>query len=236
MRRFFMVCLLLLMFAGVSHAAPVNLVQNGDFSQGITGFTTEYTRNTFSGWDEGVYDVRTNADEVWHPYFVNNGDHTSGTGNFMAVNGVAKIDGGPNFSSLVWEQTITGLEQNTNYFFEAFIMNLCCKDGTPTGGFPGADLYFYANGILLGSGGSSLAGLWTGISTTWFSAQNSAVTLRILNKSSIYSGNDFGLDDLYLGTESTLNPAPEPASMLLLGTGLLAAGRYGRRRLSHRQK
>lgn len=236
MRRIFMVCLFVLMFAGFAQAAPVNLVTNGDFSQGATGFNTQYTRNTISGWGEGVYDVRPNADEAWHPYFVNNGDHTSGTGNFMAVNGVASMVGGPGFTSLVWEQTITGLESNTSYFFEAFLMNLCCKEGTPTGGFPGADLYFYANGVLLGSGGSSLAGIWTGISTTWFSASNTAVNLQILNRSSIFNGNDFGLDDLFLGTESSLTPTPEPASMLLLGTGLLGVGRYGRRRLGHRRK
>lgn len=231
MRTFVLLCVLVLGCVRGVVASPVNLITNGDFSNGATGFTTDYERNIVSGWDEGVYDVRLNGDDAWHPYFVDTGDHTTGTGNFMTVNGQASITAGPRFSSLVWSQTVTGIQQHTDYFFEAFTMNLCCTTLPDNQNFPGPSLSFFINGILLGNGSAlEFPGIWTGLSSMWNSGENTAATLEVRNNSSIFNGNDFGLDDLYLGTESTLNSTPEPVSMVLLGSGLLMIGREVRKR------
>jgi hypothetical protein len=136
------------------------------------------------------------------------------------------VNGQTTSASTVWEQSVA-VNPGTTYFFEAWAMNLCCN---LAGSFGDSALEFYINGVLLGSNLTSGSGIWTGLSNTWFSAGSSLATLEIRNGSTIYSGNDFALDDLYLGTESNLNPAPEPASMLLLLTGIPVARAAYRRR------
>ena len=96
---------------------------------------------------------------------------------------------------------------------------------------PTAVLSFLINGILIGSGGGSgLPGAWAGISTMWKAAGATSALLEIRDGVTIFSGNDFGLDDIYFGTETSLTPAPEPASLALLGTGAVLAWRARRRR------
>jgi len=72
---------------------------NGNFSAGNTGFTTQYVHNPSSIWNEGTYAVGTNPNAV-HPNFGTWGDHTTGTGNYMIVNGSIL----PNRT--IWQQTL----------------------------------------------------------------------------------------------------------------------------------
>ena len=102
---------LLLCVVPVSANGP-NLIANGDFEAGNIGFTTDYTfldpSNT-GGWTLGppyMYTVGTNPGlyhSAWMPGF---GDHTTGTGNMMIVNGSS--DGPP--PEVVWAQNVTPLE------------------------------------------------------------------------------------------------------------------------------
>ncbi len=62
-----------------------NLIVNGDFSQGNTGFLSNYTLST-SGNQEGTYTVAGNP-ASWDPGFSNCTDHTGGNGNMLLVNG-----------------------------------------------------------------------------------------------------------------------------------------------------
>lgn len=117
----------------------------------------------------------------------------------------------------VWQTTVSGLTRDTTYYFEAYIMNLCCTALTR----PGPELAFYANDVLVGTGTTEIPGMWMGVSTMWNSGGFDTVTLALRNRSTVFSGNDFAADDIYLGLESQV--APEPASLVLLGTGLLMA-------------
>ena len=69
---------------------PFSLVANGDFSAGNTGFTSSYTYVTGPGSlvPEGVYTITTDP-HLEHPGAVSFGDHTTGTGEMMAVNGAS---------------------------------------------------------------------------------------------------------------------------------------------------
>src|SRR6185295_112746 len=62
------------------------LIYNGDFSAGDTGFTTGYIPGTggISGTisNEGEYDINTNPHNS-HIDFATFGDHTTGTGNML---------------------------------------------------------------------------------------------------------------------------------------------------------
>lgn len=213
----------LLLAAAPAFAAPVNLITNGDFSGGNANFSTtyDYRPGIETGWDPGVYSVET-AGNPWHSLFVKTGDHTTGDGKMMVVNGMTE-------QSTVWELTLSGLQLNTNYFFEAFLLNLCCEFIN----LPGPELQFWANGSLLGAGSTDKPGGWAGLSTNWNSGSSTTAVLRLTNASTIFSGNDFALDDVFFGTESSVNPipTPEPASMLLLGTGLALIGARARKRL-----
>lgn len=209
--------------SNVASAAPVNLVTNGSFTAGDIGFTSEYvykTPGTNDLWDPGVFSVTTSALNN-HSLWETGGDNTSGSGSFMLVNGYTDRPG-----RTVWSQTVT-VDSDTDYFFEAFAKNLCCSALA----FPTADLSFLINGILIGGGGATgTAGLWHGITTNWNSAGATTAHLEIRDGVTVYSGNDFGLDDIYLGTETSLTPTPEPATLALLGTGAVLAWRERRRR------
>lgn len=213
--------LLTMSAAASAVASPVNLIANGDFSGGNTEFSSGYTYapNDNDGIPAGNYSIET-AGNPWHPSFVTTGDHTTGTGEMFVANGKETPD-------VVWETTVAGLESNTNYFFEAFLMNLCCSSLTR----PGPQLEFYANSILLGFGATEIPGLWTGVSNVWNSQASSSVTLQLKNASTVFDGNDFALDDVFLGKESQVNqaPVPEPASIILLGTAFLVFARRLRR-------
>lgn len=203
-------------------AAGINLVTNGDFSQGNIGFSSDYTAVdpsvAMSCWDPGIYAIAASADPC-HPLWTTAGDHTTGDGNMMLVNG--RTDS----VSSVYFQDVT-VKAGTQYSVEAFLMNLCCKSGDLR---PGAALSFYVNDDLIGVGGSGSAGMWQGLSASWFSGAATTARLRIENSTTVYDGNDFALDDLFLG-ETDLTAAPEPASLLLLGTAFALYGRKLRRR------
>ncbi len=181
--------------------SPYNLIPNGDFEQGNTLFGSDYsyaTNNTV----EGQYTVGTNG-QAFNGSLVSAGDHTSGKSQMFIGNGKATPD-------RVWFTQSISVQPNTAYYFEAWVMNLCCTaasglgDGVnPVG--PSV-LSFYANGQLLGTRTSSKLGVWEGLTTTWNSGASTTVDLKLVNSNTQALGNDFAVDDVYLGTVSTVLP------------------------------
>jgi hypothetical protein len=209
-------------------AAPVNLVNNGDFSSGDTGFSSDYTLNTALGWDPATFTV-TNDPALWHPAFVTLGDHTTGTGEMFVGNG-STVPG-----STVWQSQTIDVVGGLDYYFEAFVSNVCCDNFLRSSGQSMLDFRLSFNGGPTRSLGTRATdtlspGLWEGLSTDWMSQEAGNVTLSLVDLTSIYDANDFAIDDVYFGSETSLVPAPEPASVILLLTGLpLARAAYRRR-------
>ena len=70
-------------------------------------------------------------------------DHTSGQGQMYVGNG------SPEDGALVWQSVSFAVAANTDYFFEAFVMNVCCSSPFP-GNTPSI-LEFLVSGSRSGS-------------------------------------------------------------------------------------
>jgi hypothetical protein len=182
--------------------SPVNLIPNGDFEQGNANFGSDYAWAPTTNTAEGQYTVGTNA-QTWNGALITAGDHTSGSSLMFIGNGKATPD-------RVWFTSAITVQPNTDYYFEAFVMNLCCtqQSGIGDGVNPVGPsvLSFYANGQLLGTRTSSKLGVWEGLTTSWNSGSSTTVDLKLVNSNTQALGNDFAVDDVYLGTVSTVLP------------------------------
>ena len=167
---------------------PGNLVVNGDFSAGNTGFTSGYPYGSGAGslLPAGVYTISTDPVHE-NIYAASITDHTTGSGNMLAVNGASTpVD--------VWCETITVLP-NTYYDFSAWFANW---SSDTTDDFP--LIQFQANGTLIGSLFSfpHPDGVWTKYSSIWYSGTSTSVSICINDQQTSYAGNDFAIDDISL--------------------------------------
>ena len=213
-----------LLFASVP-AVAANLVTNGNFEAGNTAFTSDYTYIAPAGdtslYPESAYTVDTNARNV-HNLWKSYGDHTTGQGNYLIVNGATEP------GATVWESGPIAVTPGSNYFFEAFASNMCC--GRSNGAT--SNLTFTvvtADGPVALSSFATEAtpGVWKGYSTQWNNSNQTSVILRLVDNSLDFGGNDFGIDDINFGTDSVV---PEPATWAMLITGFGLVGFAARRR------
>jgi gliding motility-associated-like protein len=167
-----------------------NLIVNGDFEGGNFGFTSDYTYSPTNLVPEGTYAVLPNP-QAAHPGFAACGDHTSGGGNMMAVNGA----GTPNQN--VWCQTVA-IQPNTQYIFSAWVTSL--HPSSP------ARLQFSINGGTIGPifTAPSTTCTWLNFYTTWNSGANTSATICIVNQNTVLGGNDFALDDIVFSPVCTV--------------------------------
>jgi hypothetical protein len=210
MYRILVVTGALLALAGAAQAQ--NLFTNGDFSGGNVGFTSAYTFNATNLVGAGTYSVGTNPGPFNSPNWTSYGDHTSGTGNMMVVNG-ADVPG-----VSVWSQTVSGLTPNTDYFFSTWVASILSANP--------AELQFSVNGNPFGSifTASPIEGQWNQWTATWNSGSSTSATFSLLNQNTNFFGNDFTLDDFSLTTQDpggTNISAPEPGTLALFAMPLL---------------
>lgn len=159
-----------------------NLIVNGNFSAGNTGFTSDYTYTNPNNVTEGEYNVSTNP-QTWNAGMSNCRDHTSGNGNMMMVNGSSTLN------ATVWRQTVS-VTPNTNYAFSTWIQSV-----HPTSP---AQLQFSINGQPLGNtiNASATPCSWNQFYTTWNSGANTTAVISVVNRNTGFAGNDFALDDM----------------------------------------
>lgn len=165
-----------------------NLIVNGDFELGNTGFITGHIPGTGGTWgtlsNNGTYAVTTNPNSV-HSNFASCGDHTP-TGTNMLVLNCSSVA-----NTSMWCQTVTVIP-NTNYVFSYWAIS--AVSGSP------AQLFVEANGTSISSVTtlSSTTCQWQEITFTWNSGSLTSANFCIMNQNLAQSGNDSALDDISL--------------------------------------
>ena len=180
-----------------------NLVTNGNFSAGNTGFSSQYTLGGIGS--PGTYVIGTNPNTVarWAGY----GDHTSGTGNMMIVNGSTSA------GLLIWSQTIS-VNPNTNHFFSVWVANATFS--------PLANISLIVNGVPVASVATPAStGIWRQGTGVWNSNNDTSAVLSLVNLQTAFGGNDFTIDDIAF---SSVAVVPEPGTFCLLGFALVPVG------------
>lgn len=171
-----------------------NLVVNGDFSTGNSGFSIDprYTYNpaydpTFSSFhlSTNQYSILPNPKGT-NPNFYNMTDHSGTNPSRMLI-----IDGFAWPDIAFWSQTIP-VTPNTNYRFRAWFASI--GTGTP------ADAQIYINGV---AAGPHLPipenGDWAPYTYTWNSGSSTSAIIRAVDLNTSALDNDFAMDDVYFG-------------------------------------
>jgi len=195
-RSISLICVLLLFTSGKILAQcaacqySVDLINNGDFQSGNTGFTTslDYSPGPIFFCplcDENTYAIGANA-TLYHSGFAGS-DHTNPpSGNFFIANGPGQN------GSLVWCQNLA-VQPNTDYTFTFWGRDVT-NNSNP---HPYALLQASFNGTL-SSDTLEANGGWEEFTMTWNSGSTTNLDLCIINQQSLTGGNDFGLDDISL--------------------------------------
>ena len=199
--------------------ASANLITNGGFEAGNSGFTSTYLYFAEPGtpasgyanpkaslYDEGTYGVGDDPG-AYHQSWAHFGDHTTGTGNMMIVNGA--VAGG----GLFWSETIP-ITAFTDYSFSFWAASLFPPGTVATAP---ATLRIYVAGVnsFFNLSSTLIVGTWEQYATTFNSAVGGNATLSLYDTNLTVSGNDFAIDDI------SAKAVPEPTTMLLLGFGLV---------------
>ncbi len=158
-----------------------NLVDNGGFENGNTGFTSAYGYQPVGDLNEENYDIVTTGNQArpeWSPC-----SDVSGGGNMMAVN--ASTNGGVP----VWCQTVN-VQPNTPYIFSVWLVTL----------FPvsPAELQFTVDGLAIGDNFTANPDPcnWEQNCNFWFSGGSSSAEFCIININTESFGNDFAIDEV----------------------------------------
>jgi hypothetical protein len=207
-------------------ALPANaaeLVTNGDFSAGLTGFTTTYTTAVGPGSaNQGYVTTTTNPDSLCSSCFPSVVDHTTGSGLMLYVDGAAANTGA------FWSQTFD-VVANSSYAFSVWAVNLGY-----TGPIPGLRATVNGTTILntlvtpyTNNNGSAD---WVNYTGSFQSGAATSVTLSLFNDTQQFSFNDMVIDDISFQGPAALSAVPEPATWAMMIGGFGLVGGAMRRR------
>ena len=189
-------------FSALSPAYAANLVSNGSFEAGNTGFWSDLTYQSNLG-PAGTYYVGSNPND-YHPGF----------SSFAAQDGAQMmIINADTRAGVTWGQNGISVSPHTTYYFSGWIASV--YPDSP------AVLSVAVNGNALGTHTATLDGKWSQFSLAWDSGSNSTANLTIVNLNLALGGNDLAMDNIEFYT--TAVPEPETYAMMLAGLGVLGA-------------
>ncbi|MFN5319732.1 MAG: hypothetical protein ACK5CY_12905, partial [Bacteroidia bacterium] len=169
-----------------------NLVANGDFEGGNTGFTSQYTFKADVAGNtemipENTYAVGPNV-ASYHPQLVGVGR----SGNYLMVNGNTQT------LKTVWAQTIN-VVAGKQYEFKAYVQNTFAASP--------ALLRFYAGADMLGAFSATGVATYGEFVATYVAPATGTLELKIIDANLTKSGNDFGIDDISFAEVCPEQPA-----------------------------
>ncbi|NEO83322.1 MAG: alpha/beta hydrolase [Spirulina sp. SIO3F2] len=192
-----------------------NLVYNGDFSAGDIGFNSDYS--SIGSHDLFPLPARYAVGKSpydHHTLFGDFGDHTTGDGLMMIINGGSyPEEAGP----LIWSQTLD-VEPNTDYNLSAWIASAWYRSS--------AQLQFAIDSEGIGAiltVSTDMSGVWENLNATWNSGSSSSIEFSIINHNPIWNGSDFVVDDILFSSVANPESVPEPSAML----GILISSTVG---------
>lgn len=169
-----------------------DVVINGSFSEGNTGFTTDLTYAPDSIWPERTYTVDDDPYSV-HANFPSRADgwqdHTDGDDNLALL-----VNGSDDSSrSIVWLQSVPAV-RGVRYNFRAYVRAM----------YPCPCASIYARVLTSDGTSAELASgvaatqleSWTEVSAVWTATETGMVDLAIGNTETAHLGNDFAVDDI----------------------------------------
>jgi gliding motility-associated-like protein len=172
-----------------SRAVPnTNLVTNGDFESGTSGFFSDYVYTaTSASLTQFDYGITTNPN-LWNATFISSTDR-SGTGKMLVAKGATTAN------KTIWSQTVL-VDNSKAYTFEFYVQNAVAASP--------AQFRVLINGVqivispLAATNGASAG--WTRISGTWNSGLSSTAKIQIIDTNIALAGNDFAIDDISFST------------------------------------
>jgi hypothetical protein len=196
----------LLCFWQIPPLLAQNVLVNGNFETGNTGFTSGYTYSTFGN---GTYTITTDP-SIPYPSSISFHDHTSGSGNMLTA------DGALTPGVALWASSVQ-VVPNTAYTFSGWGASWG-NDGTGHDPNP-ANLQLLINGVPVGTASCpSVDGVWTPFTFAWSSGSATSADIKIVDLNTVSFGNDPCLDDL------SFSVVPEPSTCtLFFAGGLLVA-------------
>jgi hypothetical protein len=202
-------CLLAL---AAAPAAASNLIVNGDFSAGATGFITDYPL-TASGCI-GCAGVAAstlgwyNQPALVFPF----GDHTTGSGLMLLY------DPPPSGAPRLWQQTVN-VSAGTTYAFSGWIREANAEPSPNNG-----RVQVSIDGTVLGTQDAP-DNIWAQWSFQWTAQATGPVVLLLRDVyPTTFNGTYSAIDDLVFA------PVPEPGAAVLMAVGLVSLGWRSRRR------
>jgi hypothetical protein len=167
-------------------------VRNGDFTQGLKGFRTAYRHSPANVRDALTFCLARSPREA-HGDAAAFGDHTSGDGLMMVVNGADAVD------RVLWGQTVP-VRAGAEYTFSLWLTSWYAT--AP------AELEVRVNGKSLGKVvAPARCGEWKQFRAAWSSGADKQASVEIFDLTRAISGNDFAIDDI-----SLRGPPPAPAA------------------------
>ena len=168
----------------INNAKAQNLVTNGDFSLGNVNFTNGYILDCTIGGAIGEqrYCVGTNPNAV-HNAWAACGDHTTGTGNMMILNGTSATN------VIVWQQQPVAVLPNTCYTFCVWATSVYPDN-------PGKIKLIVNGATQAFTQLSSTTCAWQQICGVWNSGPATSATLTIIDEDLNPGGNDLAIDDI----------------------------------------
>lgn len=172
----------------------VNLLQNGDFELGNTGFTSDYAMPISTG--NASYEIIENAQTV-NPLWT--GIPVSGT-KFMAIQSANST------SSCIYKQTALAVDSNTTYSFSGCLSILETIDISEipqiTVRITGIQTQEQYEEIFEAP---EVTGIWKFFELIWNSKTNTTATVEIFAATTVQQGKVFGLDNLLFTTSAIQN-------------------------------